>query len=116
MEKGRIVVLGAGTGLPFITTDTTAALRGLELNCEAIFKATKVSGVYEDDPLKNKNAKKFTILRFLEALKNEKIAVMDSAALSLCMENNVHIVVFNIYKGGSLKKAVLGQKVGTTIC
>lgn len=116
MEKRRVVILGAGTGLPFITTDTTAALRGLELKCDAIFKATKVDGVYEEDPLKNKKAKKFTTLSFSEAIKNDKISVMDSSAISLCKENNIHIVVFNIHKKGNFKKAVLGEKIGTTIC
>jgi len=116
MEKGRVVILGSGTGLPFITTDTTAALRGLELKCEAIFKATKVDGVYTDDPLINRKAKKFTKLSFGEALKNDKVSVMDASAISLCKDNNLHIVVFNINKKGNLKKAVLGEKVGTVVC
>lgn len=115
MDKGRIVILGAGTGLPFITTDTTAALRGLELKCNAIFKATKVGGVYDDDPMKNNRAKKFTKLSFSEVLKNEQISVMDSSAISLCKENNIHIVVFNINKKGNLKKVVLGEKIGTVV-
>lgn len=116
MEKGRVVILGSGTGLPFITTDTTAALRGLELKCDAIFKATKVDGVYNDDPIKNKKAKKFTELSFGEALKNDKVSIMDASAISLCKDNNVHIVVFNINKKGNLKKAILGKKIGTVVC
>ena len=116
MEKGRVVILGSGTGLPFITTDTTAALRGLELKCDAIFKATKVDGVYNDDPIKNKKAKKFTELSFGEALKNDKVSIMDASAISLCKDNNVHIVVFNINKKGNLKKAILGGKIGTVVC
>ena len=116
MQKGRIVILGSGTGLPFITTDTTAALRGLELKCAAIFKATKVDGVYNDDPIKNKKAKKFTELSFGEVLKNDKVSVMDASAISLYQDNSVHIVVFNINKKGDLKKAVLGEKIGTTVC
>ncbi len=115
MEKGRIVVLGGGTGLPFITTDTTAALRGLELGCEAVFKGTKVDGVYSDDPEKNRRAKKFDVLPFQTAFQNEKINVIDKSAIELAMKNNLHIVVFNIYKKGALKKALLGKKIGTVI-
>ncbi len=115
MEKGRVVILGGGTGLPFITSDTAAALRGLELKADAIFKATKVDGVYEDDPLKNKKAKRFTTLSFSEAIKNDKIAVMDSSALSLCKENGIQIVVFSIYKKGNLRRAILGENVGTVV-
>jgi len=115
MEKGRVVVLGGGTGLPFITTDTTAAMRGLELGCDAIFKGTKVDGVYSDDPEKNPRAKKYDSVPFKEAFQNEKINVIDKAAIELCMRNNLRIVVFNIYKKGALKKALLGEKVGTAI-
>lgn len=115
MEKGRIVVLGGGTGLPFITTDTGAAMRALELGCDAVFKGTKVDGVYSDDPVKNPRAKKFDTLPFKEAFKNEKINVIDKAAIELCMRNNLHIVVFNIHKKGALLKALLGEKVGTVI-
>ncbi|OGI26223.1 MAG: UMP kinase [Candidatus Moranbacteria bacterium RBG_13_45_13] len=115
MEKGRVVVLGGGTGLPFITTDTGAAMRALELGCEAVFKATKVDGVYSDDPEKNRKAKKYDTLPLKEAFKNERINVIDKAAIELCMRNNLHIVVFNIYKRGALKKALLGEKVGTVI-
>jgi len=115
MEKGRVVVLGGGTGLPFITTDTTAAMRGLELGCDAIFKGTKVDGVYSDDPEKNPRAKKYDSVPFQEAFQNEKINVIDKAAIELCMRNNLRIVVFNIYKKGALKKALLGEKVGTAI-
>lgn len=116
LEKGRIVILGGGTGLPFITTDTAAAMRALELKCEAVFKATKVSGVYHEDPIKNPKAKKYDFISFEEAFKNDKIQVVDKAAISLCRDNNVHIVIFNIYEHGALKKAVLGQNGGSTIC
>lgn len=115
MEKGRIVVLGGGTGLPFITTDTGAAMRGLELGCHAVFKATKVDGVYSEDPVKNPRAKKYDTLSFQEAFKNDRIKIMDKAAIELCMRNDLHIVVFNIHKKGALKKALLGEKVGTVI-
>ena len=115
MEKGRIVVLGGGTGLPFITTDTGAAMRGLELGCDAVFKATKVDGVYSDDPVKNPQAKKYDKISFGEAFKNDKIKVMDKAAVELCMRNGLKIVVFNTYKKGALEKALLGEKVGTVI-
>jgi len=116
LEKGKIVILGGGTGLPFITTDTTAAMRGLELGADAIFKATKVEGVYSEDPMISKTAKKLDYVSFDEAFRNEKIQIVDKAAISLCKANNVHIVVFNIYKKGYLKKAILGEKIGTTIC
>lgn len=115
MEKGRIVILGGGTGLPFITTDTGAAMRALELGCDAVFKATKVDGVYSDDPEKNPQAKKFEKLSLKEAFKNDRIRIMDKAAVELCLENNLHIVVFNIHKKGALKHALLGEKVGTVI-
>lgn len=116
LEKGRIVILGGGTGLPFITTDTTAAMRALELGCQAVFKATKVEGVYDDDPEKNSHAKKFDVLSFAQAFKNEKIGIIDKSAVHLCQANNVHIVVFNVYKKGNLRKAVLGENIGTTVC
>ncbi|PIS09558.1 UMP kinase [Candidatus Beckwithbacteria bacterium CG10_big_fil_rev_8_21_14_0_10_34_10] len=115
LEKGRTVILGSGTGLPFITTDTAAAIRGLELKCQAIFKATKVDGIYTDDPIKNSKAKKFKKLSFSEAIKNDKISIMDDSAISLCRESNVQIIVFNMNKKGNLKKAILGQKLGTII-
>ncbi len=115
MEKGRVVVLGGGTGLPFITTDTTAAMRALELGCDAVFKATKVDGVYSEDPEKNPKAKKYDILPLKEAFMNEKIKIMDKAAVELCMRNNLKIVVFNTYKKGALKKAIMGEKVGTVV-
>lgn len=116
LEKNRIVILGGGTGLPFITTDTTAAMRGLELGCEAIFKATKVDGVYDDDPMKNPKAKKFTTLTLEHAFQNNKIKIMDKSAVSLCRDNNMSIIIFKINKKGNFKKAVMGEKIGTTIC
>ncbi len=115
MEKGRVVILGGGTGLPFITTDTGAAMRGLELGCDAVFKATKVDGVYSEDPENNPKAKKLEKLTLKEAFQNEKITILDKAAIELCMRNDLHIVVFNIHKKGALKKALMGEKVGTVI-
>lgn len=115
LEKGRVVITGGGTGLPFITTDTAAAMRGLELNCQAIFKATGVDGVYSKDPKKDKNAKKYDCLSLDKALKSDEIGIMDNSALDLCRNNGVCVVVFDIYKKGNLKKAVLGEKVGTLI-
>lgn len=115
MEKERIVILGGGTGLPFITTDTGAAMRALELGCDAVFKATKVDGVYSDDPQKNPQAKKFDTLSLKEAFQNDRIKIMDKAAVELCMRNKLKIVVFNTYKKGALQKALLGEKIGTVI-
>jgi uridylate kinase len=115
LEKGRIVIAGGGTGLPFITTDTAAAMRALEINCEAIFKATKVDGVYNKDPKKNHDAKKYKTLSLEEAFKNDTINIMDNSAIDLCRMNKIKVVVFDIYKKGNLKKAVLGKNVGTII-
>ncbi len=115
LEKGRVVIIGGGTGLPFITTDTTAAMRGLELTCEAVLKGTGVDGVYSKDPRKNSGVKKYDSLSLEEAFRNDNIGVMDNSAIDLCRANRMHIVIFNIYKKGNLKKAVLGEKVGTVI-
>ncbi len=115
LEKGRIVIAGGGTGLPFMTTDTTAAMRALELNCQAIFKATGVDGVYNRDPKKDKNAKKYEKLTLEKAFKSDDIAIMDNSAIDLCRINNIHVVVFNINKRGNFKKAVMGENVGTII-
>lgn len=116
LEKGRIVIFGGGTGLPFITTDTTAVMRALEVGCEAVFKATKVDGVYEEDPEKNPKAKKLKKITLDEAFKNDNIRVMDKSAVELCRNNNLSIVVFDIYKKGNLKKVVSGEDVGSLIC
>lgn len=116
LEKNRVVILGGGTGLPFITTDTTAAMRGLEIGCQAIFKATKVDGVYDDDPMENPKAKKYSTLTMDQAFQNHKIKIMDKSAISLCQANGVHIIIFKLDQPGNFKKAVMGEKVGTTIC
>jgi uridylate kinase len=114
LEKGRVVIFAGGTGNPYFTTDTTAALRAMEIEAQVIMKATKVNGVYDSDPVKNPGAKKFSILTYLEALKR-RLKVMDSTALSLCMDNKLPIIVFNLNTHGNIKKVVLGKKVGTVI-
>lgn len=114
LEKGRVVIFAGGTGNPYFTTDTTAALRAMEIDAQVIMKATKVDGVYDSDPVKNPQAKKFDTLTYLEALKR-RLKVMDATALSLCMDNKLPIIVFNLNKYGNIKKVILGKKVGTTI-
>lgn len=114
LEKGRIVVFSAGTGSPHFTTDTAAALRALEIKAQIILKATKVDGVYTSDPLKDKKAKKFSSIKYLDVI-NRGLKVMDTTAISLCKDNELPIIVFNLKKRGNIKKAVLGQKVGTLV-
>ena len=114
MEKGRVVILAAGTGNPYFSTDTTAALRAAELDVDVIIKATKVDGVYDKDPLKYKNAKKFKRLSYLMIL-NKGLKIMDSTAVSLCMDNHLPIIVLNLLKSGSVEKAILGKPIGTLI-
>jgi len=114
MEKGRIVILAAGTGNPYFSTDTTAALRAAELDADVIIKATKVDGVYDKDPMKFKNAKKYTTLPSIEIL-NKGLKVMDSTAASLCMDNKIPIIVLNLLKNGNIEKAVMGRQVGTLV-
>jgi uridylate kinase len=114
LEKNRVVIFGAGTGNPYFTTDTAAALRAMEVNAEIIFKATKVDGVYSKDPMKNRGAKKFDRISYIDVLRMG-LAVMDSTAISLCMDNALPIVVFNLRKRGNVKKAATGMKIGTVI-
>ena len=114
MEKGRVVILAAGTGNPYFSTDTTAALRAAELNADVILKATKVDGVYDKDPMLYKNAKKYKKITHMEILQKQ-LRVMDSTAASLCMENKIPIIVFDLMKGGNIKNAVLGKEVGTLV-
>ncbi|QVK18913.1 UMP kinase [Mycoplasmatota bacterium] len=115
LEKGRIVIFGGGTGNPYFSTDTTAALRAAEIDAEAILMAkNRVDGVYDSDPVINPNAKKYEVLTFLELL-NRNLGVMDSTAASLCMDNNIDVVLFNMNTKGNIKKAVEGQKIGTTV-
>ncbi len=115
LEKNRVVIFVAGTGNPYFTTDTTAALRGKEIGADVILKATKVDGVYSADPLKQKNAKRFKQIKFIDALK-KNLKVMDSTAISMCMDNDLPIIVFNLTKMGNIKKAVMGEPIGTIVC
>ena len=114
LEKGRVVIFGGGTGNPYFSTDTTAALRAAEINADIIFKATNVDGVYTSDPKKDKNATKFDEITYIDVL-NKKLNVMDSTATSLCMDNNIPILVFDINKKGNLLKAVKGETIGTIV-
>lgn len=114
LEKGRVVIFAAGTGNPYFTTDTAAALRAMEISADVIFKATKVDGVYSDDPDKNPSAIKYDYIKYLDVVKQE-LHVMDTTAITLCMDNSLPIVVFNLRGKGNIKKAVKGQKVGTSI-
>lgn len=114
LEKGRVVIFGAGTGNPFFTTDTAASLRAIEIGAEIILKATKVDGVYDSDPAKNPDALKYDTLTYLDVLKMG-LQVMDSTATSLCMDNNLPITVFNLTQSGNIKRVVCGEPIGTTV-
>ncbi len=114
LEKGRIVIFAAGTGLPFFTTDTTAALRASEIGAEVLMKATKVDGVYESDPAKNPHAVLFERISFSEVL-NRNLRVMDATAISLAREEKMRIIVFNLKERGNIRKAVLGKSIGTVV-
>jgi uridylate kinase len=114
MEKGRTVVLAAGTGNPYFTTDTAAALRAMEVHAEILIKATKVDGVYDKDPQVNPDAKRFDRLSFIQAV-NLRVGVMDSTALTLCMDNDLPIIVLDLWQPNSLEQAVLGELVGTFV-
>ena len=114
LEKGRVVILAAGTGNPFFSTDTAAALRAMEIKADVILKATKVDGVYDSDPKKNKDAKRFNQLSFLDVL-NRNLKVMDSTSISLCMDNKMPIIVFDLFKRGNMQRVILGENMGTLI-
>jgi uridylate kinase len=114
LEKKRVVIFAAGTGNPYFTTDTTAALRANEIGAEVIMKATKVDGVYDKDPVKFKDAVKFDQLSYIDVL-NKGLKVMDSTAISLCMDNNMDIVVFNMFQTGNIQRVVAGEIVGTRV-
>jgi uridylate kinase len=114
MEKKRVVIFGGGTGNPYFSTDTAAALRANEIGAEVILKATKVDGIYDSDPKKNPNAKRFAEISYLDALQRQ-LKVMDSTAFSLCMDNKMPIIVFDFSKPHNLRRVVLGEKVGTLV-
>ncbi|NUN47861.1 MAG: UMP kinase [Candidatus Brocadiae bacterium] len=114
LEKGRIVILAAGTGNPHVTTDTAAALRATELGCEVILKATKVDGVYTGDPKKDPSATRYEKLSYMDVL-NQRLKVMDSMAISMCMEYHIPIIVFDLKRDGNIARVVRGEQIGTTI-
>jgi uridylate kinase len=114
LEKGRVVIFGGGTGNPHFSTDTAAALRAVEIGAEVVIKATKVDGVYDSDPAKNPTASKFDAMTFMDAI-NRRVEVMDTTALTLCMENNLPILVLNLWQPDSLRLALTGGKVGTLV-
>ena len=114
LEKGRVVIFAAGTGNPYFSTDTAAALRANEIGAEAVLKATKVDGIYDSDPKKNPNAKRYTTITYQEALQ-KRLKVMDAAAFALCQDNKMPIVVFDFFKEHNLRNVVLGAKVGTLV-
>nr|WP_314531898.1 UMP kinase [uncultured Fusobacterium sp.] len=114
LEKGRVVIFGAGTGNPYFTTDTAAALRAIEMNTDVVIKATKVDGVYDKDPVKYPDAKKYTTVSYNEVLAKD-LKVMDATAISLCRENKLPIIVFDSLTEGNLKKVIMGEQIGTTV-
>lgn len=114
LEKGRVVIFGSGTGNPFFTTDSAASLRAVEIDCDVILKGTRVDGVYDSDPEKNPSAQKYDTLSFDKAYEN-KLKIMDMTAFTLCKENNIPVVVFDMNIPGNLKKVILGNKVGTLV-
>ncbi len=115
LEKGRVIIFGAGTGNPYFTTDSAASLRAIEINAEVILKGTRVDGIYTEDPEKNPNATKFDVISFDDVYK-KGLNVMDMTAFTLCKENRLPIVVFDMDTPGNLNKVLLGEKVGTTVC
>ena len=114
LEKGRAVIFAAGTGNPYFTTDTAASLRAMEIHADIILKATKVDGVYDSDPMKNENAKRFDQVSYLEVLQRD-LKVMDSTATALCMDNGIPIVVFDLHGKGNIRRVIEGEKIGTTV-
>ncbi|MBP9819827.1 UMP kinase [Candidatus Woesebacteria bacterium] len=115
MEKGRVVILVAGTGVPYVTTDTGSSLHALELHCDVLMKATKVDGIFDKDPNKFPDAKRFATLNFKDAVAKEGIEIMDTAALAMCQENDMAVMVFELFKENNLIKAVTGEDVGTYV-
>jgi uridylate kinase len=114
LEKGRIVIFGAGTGNPYFTTDSAAALRAAEIGCDALLKGTKVDGIYSADPVKNRKATRYKDITYAEALRH-RLKIMDAAAFSLCQENHIPIVVFNFFKKDEIVRVLRGKPVGTLV-
>jgi len=115
MEKGRVVILGAGTGVPYVTTDTGASLHALELHCDVLMKATKVNGIYDKNPTKYESARRFKTLTFKDAIEMDDVQVMDTAALAMSKDNNMPLMVFELFKDNNLIRAVKGEDVGTYV-
>jgi len=115
LEKHRVVIFAGGTGNPYFSTDTAASLRAMEIKADAILKGTKVDGIYDADPMKVKDAKKFSQITYMEVLR-QGLNVMDSTAISLCKDNNLPIIVFNLNEHGNLRRVVLGEKIGSLVC
>ncbi len=114
LEKGRVVIFGAGTGNPYFTTDTAAALRAIEINADVVAKETKVDGIYDKDPVKHADAVKYDVVTYDEVL-TKNLRVMDATAISLCRENKLPILVFNLLEEGNMKKVITGEEIGTTV-
>ena len=115
MEKGRVIILAAGTGVPYVTTDTGASLHALELGCDVLMKATKVNGIYDQDPINHPEAKRFKTLTYKNAIEMDGVEVMDTAALAMCKDNNMPLMVFKLFEGNNLEQAVDGVDVGTYV-
>lgn len=115
MEKGRVVILTAGTGVPYVTTDTGASLHALELNCDVLMKATKVNGIYDQDPLKHKNARRYKTISFRKAIEMDEVQVMDTTALAMCKDNHMPVMIFKIFEADNLQRAVMGDDIGTYV-
>lgn len=115
MDKGRVVILAAGTGVPYVTTDTGSSLHALELHCDVLMKATKVNGIYDKDPVKYPDAKRFKTLTFKDAIEMDGVEVMDTAALAMCKENDMAVMVFELFEEDNLMKAVMGEDIGTFV-
>ena len=114
LEKGRVIILGVGTGNPYFTTDTAGALRAMEVDAEVMIKATKVDGVYDGDPKRDPGAKRYAALTFIEAI-NKRLGVMDNTAITLCMDHSMPLIVLDLWQEGALERAVMGESVGTLI-
>lgn len=115
MEKGRVVILAAGTGVPYVSTDTGAALHALELDCEVLMKATKVNGIFDKDPMKHKDARRYKTINYKNAIEFEEIQVMDTTALAMSSENNMPLMIFKLFDNDNLQKAVMGKDIGTFV-